>query len=459
MKDRILVIDDQALMRDSLCETLSRAGYEVAAAGSGGEGIERFEADSFAAVITDLKMPDTSGISVVSRVHSLVPETPVIVITGHGSIETAVDAMRKGAFDYITKPFKADQIEVIVEKAVKHWRLVMENESLRAQVDERERVREMISQSRSLRELHPQILVLAQSSSTVLIHGESGVGKEVVAKAIHYGGPRSDKAFMCVNCAALNAGLLESELFGHEKGAFTGADKQRRGRFELADGGTLLLDEISEIDLGLQAKLLRVLQEKTFERVGSSVSRRVDVRVLATTNRDLKACVAKKMFREDLYFRLNVLPVCVPPLRERLDEILPLAEYFLRRSSVRDGRAPKAISPDAREALARHTWPGNVRELENLMERASVLGRGEAITAEQLLPWLDGSLSSGCEEVRVGMPLEEVERILIAKTLERFGGHRVRTATALGIGVRTLGMKIKKWGLGTGRNCREGAES
>ena len=458
MKNRILVIDDQELMRESLCETLARAGYDVDAAPSGGEGIERFEGERFAAVITDLKMPDVSGMTVLARVQEVGPETPVIVITGHGSIENAVEAMKKGAFDYITKPFQPDEIEVLVQKAVKHHSLVIENESLRAQIDERERTREMIGLSRTLRELETQILKLAKTSATVLIHGESGVGKEVVARAIHHSGPRADKAFLCVNCAALSAGVLESELFGHEKGAFTGADRQRKGRFELADGGTIMLDEISEIDPGLQSKLLRVLQERCFERVGSSVSRRVDVRVLATTNRDLRACVRKGTFREDLYYRLNVVPLYLPPLRERPDDVLAIAEFFLKRYAAREGRPAKEFGPDARSMLEQYNWPGNVRELENLVERACILDVGDVITAEQLRPWLDGSMRMGVDEIEVGMPLEEVERILIARTLERFDGHRARTAKALGIGVRTLTMKIKKWHLVTRKNCRVSAD-
>ncbi|HUV39060.1 MAG TPA: sigma-54 dependent transcriptional regulator [Planctomycetota bacterium] len=459
MKNRILVIDDQELMRESLCETLSRAGYEVDAAGDGSEGIERFEGERFAAVITDLKMPDVGGMTVLSRVQEIGPETPVIVITGHGSIENAVEAMKKGAFDYITKPFEPGEIEVLVQKAVKHYSLVVENASLRAQIDERERTREMINLSRSMRAMEGQILKLAKTPATVLIHGESGVGKEVVARAIHYSGPRADKAFLCVNCAALSAGVLESELFGHEKGAFTGADRQRQGRFELADGGTIMLDEISEIDPGLQAKLLRVLQERCFERVGSSVSRRVDVRVLATTNRDLQACVREGTFREDLYYRLNVVPLHVPPLRERPDEVRTLAQYFLKRFAAREGRRPRELSPEAISLLEQYSWPGNVRELENLIERACILDLGEVINAEQLRPWLDGTTNLGIDQIEVGMPLEEVERILISKALERFDGHRARTAKALGIGVRTLTMKIKKWGLVTRRNCRVSADS
>ena len=248
--------------------------------------------------------------------------------------------------------------------------------------------------------------------------------------------------------------MLESELFGHERGAFTGADRRRKGRFELADGGTILLDEISEIDLKLQAKLLRVLQEKTFERVGSSVSRRSDVRVLATTNRDLKECVREGRFREDLYFRLNVVPVAVPPLRDRREDVSAMTEYFLKRCAAREGRPVKTVGSEARALLEAYSWPGNVRELENLIERANVLEPGLTLTAEQLRRWLDGASTADAREVHPGMPLEEVERILIGKTLEMFGGHRMNTARALGIGVRTLTMKIKQWGLGSRRSFR-----
>ena len=453
MSDKILVIDDQELMRESLRETLNRAGYEVQAVGSGREGLERFERDSYSVVITDLRMPDVSGMKVLTQVNSLTPEVPVIVITGHGSIENAVEAMKHGAFDYITKPFDPDRIEILVQRALRQHQLVCENESMRSRLDESDKVREMVSRSPALKRLFPEILKIANSSVTVLVQGESGTGKEVVAKAIHYSGSRRSKPFLAVNCAALSAGLLESELFGHEKGAFTGADRMRKGRFELADGGTLLLDEIGEIDPGLQAKLLRVMQEKRFERVGSSASRAVDVRIVATTNKNLQHAVREKKFREDLYFRLNVIPFCVPPLRERREDILSLTQYFLERVAAREGRPVKRITPDAAELLMEYSWPGNVRELENLMERASVLDFGDTITVELIRPWLDGAVNTGLDRIRAGMPLEEAERILIERTLDRYNGHRERTARALGIGVRTLGMKIKKWGLTVGRNC------
>ena len=455
MNSRILVIDDQELMRDSLTETLSRAGYEVCSAENGREGLSRFDHDRFNLVITDLRMTDVNGMKVLGHVNRITPEVPVIVITGHGSIENAVEAMKSGAFDYITKPFEPELIEVVVERALKQHRLVCENETMHACLDEGERVREMMKHAPGLAKVFEKAMKLADSTVTVLVHGESGVGKEVVAKAIHYLGVRREEPYLAVNCAALSAGLLESELFGHEKGAFTGADRMRKGRFELADRGTILLDEISEIDLGLQAKLLRVMQEKRFERVGSAVSRSVDVRIVATTNRDLKKAVKEKKFREDLYFRLNVVPLSVPALRERKDDIPALAEFFLKRVAEREGRSAKRLTPHAQGLLVDYDWPGNVRELENLMERASVLDFGEVITAELVRPWLDGHADAGLDRIRVGMSLDDAERILSERTLEKFHGHRVKTARALGIGVRTLAMKIKKWGLTVGRNGHE----
>jgi two-component system, NtrC family, response regulator HydG len=284
----------------------------------------------------------------------------------------------------------------------------------------------------------------------VLVVGESGTGKEVIARAIHAAGGRREKPMLAVNCAALSKGLLESELFGHEKGAFTGADRLRRGRFELADSGTLLLDEISEMDLNLQAKLLRVLQEKTFERVGSSITRRSNVRVIVTTNRDLKAWVAQRRFRADLYYRLNVVPITVPPLRQRVADIEPLAEYFNCQVAQREGRQAKRLDESALDVLRRYSWPGNVRELQNIVERANVLAEGPVIRGSSLAPWLDGSIApeaaeTGGEAAPDGRLMEEMEKRLIFQTLDRFSGHRARTARALGIGIRTLGMKLKNY--------------
>ncbi|OPZ95953.1 MAG: Transcriptional regulatory protein ZraR [Planctomycetes bacterium ADurb.Bin412] len=361
--------------------------------------------------------------------------------------------MRKGAFDYIQKPFDADEILLLIERALEHRHLIKENEAYRTSERDWRGGRAMIGRSQAIQKVMEKIKLVAQSSATVLIRGDSGTGKEMIAREIHAQSPRADKPLLCVNCAALSSSLLESELFGHEKGAFTGADQVRMGRFELADGGTLLLDEISEMNLQLQAKLLRVLQEREFERVGSSVTRQVNVRVVATTNRDLESWVREGKFREDLYYRLNVVPIVVPTLAERAAEDLELlCDYFLRRSAEREGRPVRRLSEAAIGLLKKYRWPGNVRELENLMERVSILSSSEKISAEMIQGWLDiGSRKEEPEgdvsKIGGSMRLVDVERELIEKTLEKFHGHRQKTAEALGIGVRTLGMKLKQWNL------------
>ena len=372
----------------------------------------------------------------------------MIVITAFGTVETAVRAMKQGAFDYIKKPFEPEEIEMVLRNAVERRALMAENEYLRARVAQERAPSLVVGVSRAMRDVMAEARkIAAVSSSTVLIYGESGTGKEVIARAIHAESPRAGKPFLAVNCAALSAGLLESELFGHEKGAFTGADRMRKGRFELAEGGTLLLDEVSEIDIGLQAKLLRVLQEREFERVGSSDTRRADVRVIATTNRDLTAAVREHKFREDLYFRLNVLPVRVPPLREHIEDIPELVEHFIEKCGRVLGKKLNGIKPHALRKLEEYYWPGNIRELENVIERAVVLASGRVIEVEDISPSLDGSrmLSAGGDmEITT---VEEMERRLIVAALERFGWHQKRSAEVLGIGVRTLRDKMKKWDL------------
>ena len=448
MSARIVVCDDKELMRQSLAETLQCADYEVVAVASGQEALEALSGDDFDVVITDLKMPGMSGMELLERVARQAPSTPVIMITAFATVESAVQAMKLGAFDYILKPFKVDQIEMVVERACRHRRLVDENERLRAELADAERPKELVGSSPEMETLADQIRQVASSQATVFIYGESGTGKELVASAIHRMSPRREGPFVAVNCAALSAGILESELFGHEKGAFTGAERLRRGRFELAAGGSILLDEISEIDTRLQAKLLRVLQEAQFERVGSSVSRKTDARVLATTNRDLKKAVEKGSFRQDLYFRLNVLPIRVPLLREHKADIPELADYFLDLFARREGRARRRLDDKALQLLVRYEWPGNVRELQNIMERLSVLDLPERIGPEVIAPWLQSTSESEESQIaRVGMTMEEVEKSLITATLARFDGHRAKTAKALGIGLRTLGMKVKQWGL------------
>jgi DNA-binding NtrC family response regulator len=444
----IAVIDDQELLRDSLAQTLKRAGYKVTTFSDGQVALGTMRSGSFDLVITDLKMPGLDGVEFLRRLRSSgLIDLPVIMMTAYGTVATAVEAMKLGAYDYIQKPFEADQIEVLVARALREKELQRENEALRQSVSDFYLGKELIGRVKVMDQLRAQITHLAKSDATVLVEGESGTGKELVSRAIHAGSPRARRPMLCLNCAALSESLLESELFGHEKGAFTGADKLRKGRFELADGGTLLLDEISEIPMTLQAKLLRVLQEKQFERVGSSTTRDVNVRVIATTNRDLRQWIAQGKFRGDLYYRLSVLPIHISPLRERREDIPMLVEYFLEKLARRDGRSQANLSRAAMRLLVSYHWPGNVRELENLIERAWVLSGDGGISEELIEPWLSGA--EPAENVigmsRPGHLMEDMERELIFKTLARFGGHRARTAKALGIGLRTLGLKLKRW--------------
>jgi len=490
MSSTVLVVDDKEMMRDSVGVTLQRAGFTILAAPDGQSGLDMIARRRPDAVVTDLKMPGMTGLDLLERVREFDEDLPVVLMTAFGSVETAVKAMKLGAYTYVTKPFEGDELVVAVKRAIEHSRLRRENAVLRLSSGEPPApvvngangngagfrpaagrgLERVIGGSALMAALKEQLGSVANSHGTVLIQGESGVGKEVVARAIHEMSPRAGETFLAVNCAALSESLLESELFGHEKGAFTGAERLRKGRFELADGGTLLLDEISEVSPRIQAKLLRVLQERAFERVGSSTTINVDVRVIATTNRDLPRFAQEGGFRQDLYFRLNVLPIEVPPLRERLDDIDALAEHFVAQVCAREGREPSEIDPGAIALLRSYFWPGNVRELQNICERAVVLSREGRITPELIGGWLSHAMAAtptvppsvpvanGATEpnghaasefeakpAATVRPLEEIERQAIIETLMRFNGHRQRTARALGIGVRTLGLKLKKW--------------
>jgi DNA-binding NtrC family response regulator len=432
---RILVVDDETILREAISEALRRAGLGVDAFDSGRPALDAFAQGGFDLVISDLRMPGMDGVAVLEEAKRIAPDVPFIIVTAHGTVETAVGAMKKGAYDFIIKPFKLEELEALVARALEHRHLAVENEVLRARVGESD---VDAVWSPATRDVYQLLERASQSDATVLISGESGTGKEVAARTLHRLSKRRAAPFLCVNCAALSAGLLESELFGHEKGAFTGADRVRKGRFELADGGTLLLDEVSEIDPGLQAKLLRVLQERVFERVGSSQARRADVRVVATTNRDLPAEVKDGRFRQDLYYRLNVLPVRMRPLRERRDEIPMLAEHFLKRQR-------KSMSKGAMSRLCGYDWPGNVRELGNVIERAAVLSPGDEISGEMIAPWLEGPARS--PQATVGVALEDMERRVIEENLKANGGNREKTARILGITSRTLRDKLKRWGV------------
>jgi DNA-binding NtrC family response regulator len=442
---RILVVDDQEMMRDSLASTLVREGHDVVASGDPTVAVERLSAPTrFDLLITDLKMPKMTGIELLAEAKRLRPDLPVVLMTAFATVNTAVEAMKLGAYDYIQKPFDGDEIKLLVDRTLEHNRLIRENAALRS-MTEMNAPRPLVGSSAIMADLKQRIELVAQSSATVLIRGESGTGKEVVARGIHAASPRRERPMLAVNCAALSENLLESELFGHEKGAFTGADRLRRGRFELADGGTLLLDEISEIAPALQAKLLRVLQESTFERVGSSVSQQVDVRVVATTNRDLEKCVDDGKFRQDLFYRLNVVPVELPPLRQRGEDIPELCRHFLSLIAKRENKPFRHMESEAIRVMQRYNWPGNVRELQNIIERASVLETQPGVLRAALIePWLKSKPIASAEAL-AGKPLADIEKQVILSTLQQFKGHRIKTAGALGIGVRTLGIKLKRW--------------
>ncbi len=445
---RVCIVDDKDVMRDSLTHILTVQGHAVAAYADPQRALAEIGPSVVDVIISDLRMPNMDGIDLLKNFRARGVDAPFVLMTAYASISTAVEAMRQGAFDYIQKPFEAEAIALVVDRAVTVNRLRGENEVLRESLREHEGEWDLIGGGRAMRQVAAQIERVARSQATVLIQGESGTGKELVARAVHRASQRAAGPMLCVNCAALSPTLLESELFGHEKGAFTGADKLRKGRFELAVGGTLLLDEISEVSLPVQAKLLRVLQEREFERVGSSVTMKTDVRVIATTNRDLSDWVARRRFREDLFFRISVLPIALPPLRDRREDIPELVEHFLKRIGHREGREPRQVTSRGMSLLESYHWPGNVRELENVCERAAVLCQDEKIDGPLIEPWLASSDVKVETLVRVARPgflMEDMERALIEQTLVKFNGHREKTAKALGIGVRTLGMKLKKW--------------
>src|SRR5437763_491165 len=377
---RVLIVDDNARARQSMVDVLAAAGHEVASSASAIEALKIVEQTTFDCVITDLQMPGMDGLAFIRTLAERKVETQIVMVTAFASVTSAVEAMRHGAFDYIEKPFDVEQLESLVSRALRHGEKVGRRSSVPLASAAWESI--MIGNSEPLRALRRRIAQAAPTDETVLITGESGTGKELVARCLHAASRRSARALVSLNCPALSPQLMESELFGHERGAFTSADAPRVGRFELAEGGTILLDEVTEIDLSLQSKLLRVLQERTYERVGASESRRADVRDVATTNRDLCAEVAAGRFRQDLYFRIAVVPIAVPPLRDRLDDVPLLVTHFGQAAANRLGRHPCELTDDALELLCSYHWPGNVRELENLVTRASVLAAGRQVTAE-----------------------------------------------------------------------------
>lgn len=463
----ILIVDDEVEMRIAMSETLKHVNYPVELSHNAIDALNKFKKGDYSMIITDMTMPKRSGLELLKDIKALKPDVPVLMVTAYGTIETAVEAMKHGAFDYILKPFKFDVFTFVVERALAL------SEERRSQAPVRaagnngdaseEPSRQPAPEGREIITADPEMQKLlgvaeniARSRATVLIQSESGTGKELLARFIHDRSDRAQGPFVAVNCAALPETLLESELFGHRKGAFTGAIQDHKGRFEQSDGGTILLDEISEMALPLQAKLLRVLQEHEVDRIGGKEPIRVDVRVIATTNRDLFACVEKGGFREDLYFRLNVIPLRLPPLRDRKGDVPLLADYFVKRHATKNGRPAATMSPESMEVLCHYNWRGNVRELENVMERALLLCNGAEIQAQHLLmstgapPAQVGGAKSavpgaGGLNIAVGMSMAEAEEKLIFETLRQLGGNRTQAAKVLSISVRTLRNKLNEY--------------
>jgi DNA-binding NtrC family response regulator len=445
MTFKILIIDDEKNIREGLAAAMELDGYEVATAADGEEGWKRFQKGDVDLVITDLKMPGISGEDLVRRIGTETPGIPVIVLTGHGTVENAVSAMQNGAYDFLTKPLNLDRLSLLIKRALENRELVLKHRRMEEELEHHKQFETIIGTSPVMRKVFDTVSRVAPTKASVLITGESGVGKELVANAIHNLSQRKDNPLIKVHCAALAASLLESELFGHEKGAFTGAMSRTHGRFELANEGTLFLDEIGEIDQNIQIKLLRVLQEKKFERVGGEETIETDVRIVTATNKDLKEEIKKGNFREDLYYRLNVVNINVPPLRERKDDIPLLVTSFLKEFSEENGKKVDIISDKARSHLYAYDWPGNVRELRNCIESALVMAKGNTITEEDLPPSLRQGSDEGWIRIALGTSLDESEKIIIRDTLSLNKGNKSKTADVLGIGRKTLHRKLAEW--------------
>ncbi|MBD3404442.1 response regulator [candidate division GN15 bacterium] len=432
----VLVVDDDNLVNEFLTETIQRAGYTCTSVLSGEEALETIKDKPFDIILTDLKMKQMDGITLLEHIKQRTPEAVVVMMTAYGSVETAVDAIKKGAYDFLLKPVLPETVEHILYRITETLNLKAENAILKK--DLAHRFQDIIGRSSAMKEVFERIQTVADARATVLITGDSGTGKEMVARAVHYASNRREMPFIRLNCAVLPENLVESELFGYEKGAFTDAKKTTRGRFELADGGTLLLDEISEMPMNLQAKLLRVIQEREFERVGSSQTIQVDVRLIATSNRNLKAEIAAGRFREDLYYRLDVVPIHLPTLSERREDIPLLATHFIQKSNEQNGRSVKGIDDSGLKLLMKYTWPGNVRELENYIERAVITAKSDYLTEDDFPAGLAyGEVGNG-GGLQVPMTLEEGKRYLILKTLEKCQGNKTRAAELLGITTRTI---------------------
>ena len=455
MTHNVLVVDDEPKLCDLLASALSQNGISVFTAGNGLHALKVLEVEDIDLVISDWRMPGMDGPQLLAEIKSRFPQLPVIVMTAYSTVKNAVQSMRNGAFDYIAKPFDIDELDITVSKALQFRDILKDNQRLRAELDEHQQIDSLIGDSPSFRRVLQAIDSVRESNATILLTGESGTGKEMVARAIHKHGNRADKPFVAVNCAAIPEGLLESEMFGHRKGAFTGAVADRVGRFMQADKGTLFLDEIGEMPLALQAKILRALQERVIEPVGDPRERKVDVRVIAATNKNLLDAVANKEFREDLYYRLNVFPIPLPALRERVEDIAPLARHFAHTLGATAGKRFTGFSAEALQAMAHYSWPGNIRELQNCVERATIVASGAVIEEEDLPAYLFASnagtsgalVTEGSVPADLEAALAEVEKAYILAALAQSNGVQAAAAQLIGISERSFWYRLKKLGI------------
>lgn len=459
IKDKILVADDEKSMRELLDIMLKKEGYKITLASNGEEVVKLIEKDIFDLALVDIRMPRQDGISVLKKIKTVSPETIVIMMTAFASADTAIKAMKEGAYDYITKPFKIDEIKLIIQNALEKKHLQKENLLLKKVVGDRYHFGNIIGQSSRMLELYDLLEKVAPTKTNILITGESGTGKELAAKAIHYNSPRKDKPFVTLNCGAIPESLIESELFGHMRGAFTDAISTKKGLFEVADEGTLFLDEISELPLMMQVKLLRVLQDREFKRVGGTEDIRVDVRIISATNKDLEEAVREKQFREDLFYRLNVIQIKIPSLRDRKEDIPFLASHFLKKYSEELGKQIAQISPEALRVLVQYDYPGNVRELQNIIERAVALETSQELTAQNLNSYIEEQLPFKKRPIDLEIPnegvdlekiVEDVERTLLIKALDRTKGIKKKAAELLHINFRSMRYRLEKYGLNNG---------
>ncbi len=445
-RTKILVVDDEEIVRESLSGWLANDGWALGVAEDGAKAVEKLKAEPYSILLVDMKMPGMDGLQVLAQAKKLQPELAVVIMTAFATVETAVQAMKEGAYDYLVKPFDPEELSMMIEKIAGQQELVRENTLLRKAIKREFHFHDFVSKSPAMQGVFELAKAAARSSSTILILGESGTGKEVMARSIHAESPRAEGPFVAVSCAALTETLLESELFGHEKGSFTGATARRKGKFELAHQGTLFLDEVGDISPKLQLDLLRVLEDRKFFRIGGSEALEVDVRIVAATNRDLKKAVAEGHFREDLYYRLNVIPLQLPPLRERKEDIPLLVEHFLEQLGAEQGRKLEGVSGEAMALLLSHNWPGNIRELRNVLERGLVVCAGKVIQVPEL-GLHPGAAPTPAVEASGALSLEEVEKRHIAFVLGQLGGNVSQAARQLGIDRATLYNKIKKYGL------------